>query len=276
MAARGPLAGRTIAVTASPGSAPQLAHELESLGARVLVTPLLAIVDPPDWAPCDRALDAIETYDWIVFTSRTTWPRLVARLASRGRDASSCVEAAPPAAAIGAGTARDLRAAGFRVALVADDARAEGLADALIAESIDGKRVLLPRALEGRDVLPDALRRAGAVVDVVPAYAVEPDPDGAQALIAAITERKLDAITLGSGAAARALVDAFGGPTAANAALSNLAVAAIGPVTADVLSDLGNPPTVATGSASARSLVAVLMQYLAVLGPARAGEEPTR
>jgi uroporphyrinogen III methyltransferase/synthase len=45
-----------------------------------------------------------------------------------------------------------------------------------------GERVLLPRAAQARDVLPRALRRRGAVVDVVPAYRTAPDPAGRRRL----------------------------------------------------------------------------------------------
>ena len=37
-------------------------------------------------------------------------------------------------------------------------------------ETMRGKRVLIPRAAEAREVLPDTLRRWGAFVDVVVAY----------------------------------------------------------------------------------------------------------
>jgi uroporphyrinogen III methyltransferase/synthase len=274
--AHGALAGKTIAVTGSQGVSRFVAGELHALGARALVTPLIAILDPPDWGPCDRALDAIGDYDWIVFTSRTTWPRLAARLASRGRDAASCVEHAPPAAAIGGGTADDLREAGFRVALVPREARAEGLVASFSSESPAGKRILLPCALEGRDVLPDALRRAGAIVDVVAAYAVVPDAEGARSLVAAVAERRLDAITIGSGAAARALVAALGGAIAANASLADVCVAAIGPVTAGVLRSEGVPPTVEAKDASAEALVSILVRHFEARARARAGEEPAR
>jgi uroporphyrinogen III methyltransferase/synthase len=272
----GTLAGRTVAVTGSEGVGRFVARELEALGATALVTPLIAIVDPPDWGPCDRALAALGDYDWIVFTSRTTWPRIAARLAQRGVDAASCVESAPQAAAIGGGTAEDLRAEGFRVAIVAEDARAEGLVASFANESIAGKRILLPRALEGRDVLPDALREAGAIVDVVAAYAVEPDVAGARALAEAVRARGVDAITVGSGAAARALVAAFGGAMAANAALKDVCVAAIGPVTAGALRGAGLSPTVEARTASATALVSILIRHFVARDRTRAGEEPAR
>ena len=47
---------------------------------------------------------------------------------------------------------------------------AEALVEALEAVPVEGRRVLVARASEARDVLPDALRERGASVDVVALY----------------------------------------------------------------------------------------------------------
>ena len=44
---------------------------------------------------------------------------------------------------------------------------AESVAEGLIGLGMDGKKVLLPRAREAREVLPEELRKAGAQVDVL-------------------------------------------------------------------------------------------------------------
>jgi len=47
---------------------------------------------------------------------------------------------------------------------------AEALVEALADVDVEGKRVLVARAAEARDVLPDALRERGGEVDVVALY----------------------------------------------------------------------------------------------------------
>ena len=47
---------------------------------------------------------------------------------------------------------------------------AEALVEALAEVPVEGKPVLVARAAEARDVLPDALRARGAAVDVVALY----------------------------------------------------------------------------------------------------------
>ena len=53
---------------------------------------------------------------------------------------------------------------------------AEALVEALEAVPVEGRRVLVARAAEARDVLPDALRERGAEVDVVALYDTVPEP----------------------------------------------------------------------------------------------------
>ena len=54
---------------------------------------------------------------------------------------------------------------------------AEDLLEALQGEPMEGRRVLLPRAQEAREVLPEGLRERGAEVVVAPCYkTVMPEP----------------------------------------------------------------------------------------------------
>src|SRR5206468_6377132 len=134
---------------------PELASLLDARGATARQAPAIELADPPDWQPLDRALDRLDSYDWVVFTSRNTLPRLLARMAARNVDPAGL--ARRRLAAIGEPTARDLRARGWMVAAVPESYRAEALAEAVIErlarEPGAGRRILLPRALEARDAL---------------------------------------------------------------------------------------------------------------------------
>jgi uroporphyrinogen-III synthase len=72
-------------------------------------------------------------------------------------------------AAVGSATATALHELGVRVDIVPREYVAESLVAAL-GEKVSGARVLLARAAVARDVIPDALRRLGATMDVVDAY----------------------------------------------------------------------------------------------------------
>ena len=53
---------------------------------------------------------------------------------------------------------------------------AESLVEALEDVPVEGRRVLVARAAEARDVLPDALRERGAQVDVLALYDTVAEP----------------------------------------------------------------------------------------------------
>jgi uroporphyrinogen III methyltransferase/synthase len=244
----GPLAGRTVVVTRARAQAGDLSGALRALGAVVLEAPVLELADPADWGPCDAAVAALATYDWIAFTSANAVDRFLARGARVGRDVAAALAAVrvgeaagPRTAAIGAATARRLAARGIPVALTADSSRAEGLFTALerLGAARPGRRVLLPRALEARETLPEALRAAGAAVDVVPVYRVVPAQFDTALIAAALRENRVDVVTFLSGSAACAFVDALRATGGAATAFARVRAVAIGPVTAAVVRDLG-------------------------------------
>ncbi len=101
---------------------------------------------------------------------------------------------------VGPATAAAAREAGVEPALMAEEFVAEGLLAALDERGVAlaGARVLLPRAAEARDVLPETLRARGASVDVLTVYETQPVP--ALAVPAARLEAA-DFITFTSGSA---------------------------------------------------------------------------
>jgi uroporphyrinogen III methyltransferase/synthase len=154
-----PLAGATIAVTRAREQASGLVTRLRALGAGVLEAPLIRI-EPLPGPPLDAS-----GYDVVCLTSPNA-PRLL--LDRLGGDARRL--AGVEVAAIGPGTAAALRDVGIVADVVAEQAIAEGLLDAL-AGRIAGRRFLVARAEQARATLPDGLRDAGAAaVDVVALY----------------------------------------------------------------------------------------------------------
>ena len=110
-------------------------------------------------------------------------------------------------AAIGPGTAaRARRARRSRADVVPERFVAEALVEALAELPLEGKPVLIARAAEARDVLPDALRERGAEVDVVALYetvAEQPEPGGARA-----RAQTADFVTFTSSSTVRNFVEA--------------------------------------------------------------------
>lgn len=157
-----PLFGRTVVVTRARAQASTFVAGLRQLGATTVEIPAIRIEDPGDGgAALGAAVAQLSSFDWVVVTS----PNGARRLLDVCRDARAF--GAARVAAIGPGTA-DVLAEGNVVAdLVPERFVAEGLLE--VFPEGDG-RVLLARAAEARDVLPEGLRAKGWDVEVVEAY----------------------------------------------------------------------------------------------------------
>jgi uroporphyrinogen III methyltransferase/synthase len=134
-------------------------------------------------------------------------------------------------AAIGPGTARALARHGIVADVVPERFVAEALVEALADVDVAGKRVLVARAAEARDVLPDALRERGAEVDVVSLYETVRETPSEEAIAAAQTA---DYVTFTSSSTVRNLTEALGDRFPARAR-----IVSIGPVTSDSAREAG-------------------------------------
>jgi uroporphyrinogen III methyltransferase/synthase len=127
--------------------------------------------------------------------------------------------------AIGSGTARALAEHGIVADIVPERFVAEALVEALAPVDVEGKRVLVARAAEARDVLPEALRERGAEVDVVALYETvreTPTPEAVEAAQGA------DYVTFTSSSTVRNLTEAL-----AERFPSGARIVSIGPITSE-------------------------------------------
>jgi uroporphyrinogen-III synthase/uroporphyrinogen III methyltransferase/synthase len=160
---------------------------------------------------------------------------------------------------VGRATAATVEQIGLNVELVPDSYVADSLVAAL-APQIAGMRVLLARAAIARDVIPDALRAAGATVDVVDAYR-NALPAAAPELLRAALEKGIDAATFTSSSSVTHLADAA---RAAGAAFPFAGVSAIsiGPITSQTLRELGWPPAAEASQSDIPGLIAAVDRVL--------------
>ena len=117
---------------------------------------------------CARPWPSLHTYALVCLTSPNAVRLLFEAMAAQGRDARALANAT--VAAIGPGTAAALLEHGVIADVVPERFVAEALVEALAAVDVAGKPVLVARAAEAREVLPEALRERGAEVDVVALY----------------------------------------------------------------------------------------------------------
>jgi uroporphyrinogen III methyltransferase/synthase len=128
-------------------------------------------------------------------------------------------------AAIGPGTAAELARHGIRADVVPERSIAEALVEALEHVPVEGRRVLVARAAQARDVLPDALRARGAQVEVATLYdtVAEPLSDEARAGL-----ERSDYVTFTSSSTVTMLLQSLG---SGNGMPDGARLVSIGPVT---------------------------------------------
>jgi len=153
------LAGCRVLVTRAAHQAGKLSEGLRALGAVPVEVPVLEIRPPESLAALDGALQRLDSYGWLILTSANTVRALAERAVAL--DVSLGGFTSLKVAAVGASTAAAAEKAGLAVALIPESYVAEGLVE-ILATQASGHKILLARAAVSRDVIPDALRAAGA------------------------------------------------------------------------------------------------------------------
>jgi uroporphyrinogen III methyltransferase/synthase len=243
---RRPLAGVTVAVTRAREQASALAARLSALGAVVVEAPAIRIVPREGPAP------ELSDFDLLVLTSPNGVRLLFARLAAAGRDARAL--AGVRVAAIGPGTAAALKAHGVIADVVPERFVAEGLVEALAGQPAP-RRALIARAAEARDVLPEALRRRGAEVEVLELYDTAIEPLSAPELEAVA---RADYLTFTSSSTVK-----FFRASAGDGFPPGVRVLSIGPVTSATLRELGREPDLEAARHDLDGLVEALLADVA-------------
>ncbi len=240
-----PLFGLRILITRPADQASELGQKLEAKGALPLYMPAIAIQDLVDPAALDQTIQNLSNYDYLVFTSVNGVSRFISRLEHLGKDGRWL--AGLTIAAIGPRTARGLQERFINPELIPDKYVAESLLEKF-PEDMNGKKVLIPRALKAREILPDELRKRGAEVDVVPVYETVAASQDAQ------LPQDTDVVLFTSSST----VDHF---LSSHKVSADTAIASIGPVTGDTLKEHGYEPTITATEHTMDGLVDALEDW---------------
>jgi uroporphyrinogen III methyltransferase / synthase len=251
------LFGKKILVTRAREQASALTSQLEALGAQCLEAPVIKIAAPDSYVLLDESIQNLSHYDWIIFTSVNGVTAFFDRLTEAGLDARAL--AANKVAAIGSQTAEKLRGQGIVADLVPMEFRAEGIVEALGPELTSGMKVLIPRALVARDLLPQKLIEMGVDAHVVPAYkTIAAETDGA-AIAAQLKQGEIDLVTFTSSSTVMNLLQLLG--PAGKTLISQIKVACIGPITAETCLKQGVKPDIIAKQYTIKGLVSAISTY---------------
>lgn len=200
------LQGVTVVITRPEHQAQSLRTAIEAAGGRVILFPVLDIAPPQDPAAALALIQRIAEFDLAIFISPNAVEYGLRELARVGGIPSSL-----KIAAVGAGTARALAAAGHPVQLFP---KSESNSEALLAldelHQVVGKQIIIFRGEGGREHLADTLRTRGAHVEYAEVYRrVKPNVDPGPVLDA-WAKNRLDAVVITSNESLQNFFDLIG------------------------------------------------------------------
>lgn len=252
-----PLSGRRIVVTRTREQAGSLSSALEALGADVMELPTIRIVPPTDRKDFAAAVVDSPHYDWLIFSSPNGVKRFFEAFYSVYEDIRELGGAR--IAAVGPGTAAELKKHGLMVDVMPQKA----VAEELIAEfdrkgdefgGVANVTMLWIHSEQGRDIIYKELMKRQAIVDECIAYNTVPeteDPTGARLRL---SEEGADVITFTSSSTVHHFM-------AMGISLpESCKVVSIGPVTSATLREYGMTPDAEAPRHNIPSLVETVAQ----------------
>lgn len=252
------LAGKRIVVTRARQQAGQLSEELRKLGAETIEIPAIEIVPPESFEALDAALRNLRTFDWLIVTSANAVRSIRERCAAL--EIPDTNFSTLRIAAIGSTTARALEEAGLSISVTPKEYVAESLAEAL-GDKADGARVLIARAAVARDVIPEALARRGARVEVVEAYRTIVPQESVAKMAEVFAEKRPEAATFTSSSTVTnffLLLRAAG----LDRRPDGMMAVSIGPITSGTLREHGWEPAAEADPHDVSGLVAATVRAL--------------
>lgn len=240
---------------------------LEELGAEIIEFPTIKIVPPMNYDDLDKSIDQIETYHWLIFTSRNGVKYFFQRFFEKERDIRDMKGI--KICAIGTKTADEIRKYGLRIDLIPEEFKAEGLIKSFVkaaentsgSKALKGKKFLLPRAELAREIFPDKVRELGGEIEVPVTYrTVKPESHGKR-LKRFLKEGKVSIATFTSASTFNNFLEIMGKD--ADELLKGIAIAAIGPVTAKAIEKAGLNVHIMPEKSTIEAMVQEIIKWVA-------------
>lgn len=247
-----PLYGKRVVVTRTREQASELSSKLEQLGADVIELPTIRIADPTDKRDFAEAVVDAPHYDWLIFSSPNGVRRFFQAFFAVYEDIREIGGAR--IAAVGPGTAAELKKYGLMVDVMPQKA----VAEELIAEfdrkgdefgGVANVTMLWVHGEQARRVIYDELMKRQAIVDECLAYSTVPETEDLGGAQTRLREEGADIITFTSSSTVRHFM-------ALNLPLpKGCRIASIGPVTTATLAEFGLKPDIEAEMHTIPSLV---------------------
>lgn len=229
-----PLFGQRIIVTRARHQASELSQAIEALGGEAWEFPTIEIAPPSDNSYLLNAINNLQEFQWLIFTSVNGVEAFFTELKLQERDVRDLVGL--EIVAIGPATQVALEKKGLRVAYVPDEYRAEKIIEGLASRVVAGQKVLLARAEEARDILPVALKAMSVEVWDVPVYKTVIGGANREELKSLLSDKAIDSVTFTSSSTVRNFMTIIDGDVSL---LDKVSLYSIGPITSATAQELG-------------------------------------
>jgi uroporphyrinogen III methyltransferase/synthase len=252
-----PLCGKRVVVTRTREQASELSQLLEEQGADVIELPTIRIAPPTDKRDFAEAVVDAPHYDWLIFSSPNGVRRFFQAFFAVYEDIREIGGAR--IAAVGPGTAAELKKYGLMVDVMPQKA----VAEELIAEfdrkgdefgGVANVTMLWVHGEQARRVIYDELMKRQAIVDECLAYSTVPETEDSAGAQARLREEGADIITFTSSSTVRHFM-ALKLPLP-----QGCRIASIGPVTTATLAEFGLKPDIEAAAHTIPSLVEAVLK----------------
>lgn len=257
---RRPLFGKTIVVTRARAQSSSFSHNLTELGALAIEFPTIRVSGLQDHRLLDEAIAALSSYQWVIFTSVNGVDFFFQRLHELNKDSRAFSHSR--VCAIGPETAASLRQQGIIPDYVPPEYRAESIIDGLLESGVRGTSILIPRAREARDILPEKLAEQGASVSVIPVYETLPDSSDVSYLADLLQKNAVNMVTFTSSSTVKNFCTAFQkNDTPLPTLLKGVQIACIGPVCAQEAESRGLAVSIVPQEYTIAAMTEAIVRY---------------
>lgn len=251
-----PLLGKRIVVTRARDQGAELSQKLSSLGADVLEIPAIKRVPPENHQNVVDAMLALNSYDWLVFTSVngvTAFFNLFFKHFQDLRDIGGA-----KIAAVGPATASKLREMHLQVDAMPEEFTGKKVAETLDKHaSIENSKICLLRAEGANPDLLRALEEFGAITDDIAIYKTVAETENFGGTVDDFLKQGADWITFTSGSTVQFFNARFDLPKLLKQ-FPKMKLASIGPETTKMMKSLGLEPKIEAKEHTGDGLVADL------------------
>ena len=167
---RGPLQNVHVGLVGTPKLREKMRVAIDALGGQSYSIVDMRVEQTEERNRLRVALEHIEDYSWLAFTSQNTINLFFKWLREWNIDVRKLAHL--KIAVVGAGTRDALRSEGYIADYVPDEYTTSALAMGLANVMNDGDKLLLPRAVQGSETMLDILDKGGVTYEEIPVYDV--------------------------------------------------------------------------------------------------------